>query len=412
MCIVPNGYFATTTTSIGPILLNNNQTLANQNFGMAGFQIISLNASRVLSLSSADLIEKDWNGNQTQNAHKDQDLILGADASGTDQISVWFNQYNSSPLFAPTPSSPDGYTRTAPQSVMALGVDTLDTNGDPARPDVVTGTKITPSGNFFVWYNQNSGGNEGVIPATFSTGQNYKTNDQGDVQCVLIADVCGNSTPDRPDIIVGTKSPTAGQGSIEIWRSDNATTPSFTRLETYPSVGSLPGGVLGEVTGMALADFDNPADGRKDLVVVTRNSTNSGRLIFLKNNGKTLGLSRFTYLVGYDLGAPATGVTALDISGDGKPDVVVGVQTSTTAGRMLYFRNRSLSSLYDFSLDRQVNAPAFRRRSRAPISAARVARTSCSASARTRPASSAVSASTSRTADRCRRPARIRRAAR
>ncbi len=109
----------------------------------------------MLCLASADLFEKDWNGNQVQNARKDQDIILGADAGGTDNISVWFNDYDNTPVFSANPT----YTRNAPNSVMSIAVDTLDEASPISRPDVVTGTKVTAAGNFFVWLNQNSSGN-------------------------------------------------------------------------------------------------------------------------------------------------------------------------------------------------------------------------------------------------------------
>ena len=57
----------------------------------------------------------------------------------------------------------------------------------------------------------------------------------------------------KVDIIVGTKSPTAGQGTFEIWQSDNAANPTFSRLETYPTAGGIPGNSLGEEAGAALA---------------------------------------------------------------------------------------------------------------------------------------------------------------
>src|SRR5262249_15175013 len=145
--------------------------------GMAGFQKITLTASRVLSLASADLIEGDWSGNKTSEARGDADLVLGADNAGTDNISVWFNQYTQSPPFNATRD----YFRTAPQSVMCIALDTLDTGTWPARPDMVSGTKASLAGNFFVWYNQDSKNNEGVFPVAYSLGQNYRTSDNGDV---------------------------------------------------------------------------------------------------------------------------------------------------------------------------------------------------------------------------------------
>src|SRR5207249_302501 len=118
--VPPSGFFPTSPTSVGPLLVGPNQTLNGKDFGVAGFQIISLNASRVLSLASGDLQETDWSGGNPATPRNDNDLVLGADAGGTDNISIWFNQYNSTPLFTASPSLPTGYTRNAPQSVLSM----------------------------------------------------------------------------------------------------------------------------------------------------------------------------------------------------------------------------------------------------------------------------------------------------
>jgi hypothetical protein len=323
-----------------------NQTKSGYVFGMATYQVISVSANRVLSLVSTDLMEKDWNGNQTARAHGDADLVLGADANGADQISVWFNQYNSNPLFS---SSPD-YQRAAPQSVLSMAVDTLDANVSPfSRPDLVTGTKLAGGGNFFVWYTQNSSGNEGYFPTTFSVGQAYKTSDNGDVQAVVTLDAIGGN---KPDILVGTKSATANQGQIELWTNSNTATPTFARAETYSTYGALSTSI-GEVTGMALADFDN--DGLKDLVVVTRTGSYSGQVLFFKNMGKAAVGNHFVYQSSALLTTrAATSVAVTDVNGDGSKDVIVGTQDGTTTGSLIYYRN---DGLWLFSKIKTVNAP-------------------------------------------------------
>lgn len=347
MTIVKAGYFPTSTTSIGPFYLSAGQTIYNNNFGQVGYQIISLNASRVLSLGSGDLIEKDWNGNQTQNRRMDTDLVLGADATGTDQVSVWFNQYDNTPLFNSNPT----YTRTAQQSVMAMAIDTLDNTASwRSQPDVATGTKNATGGNFFVWLTQSSGGNEGYIPTSASLA--YRTQDAGDVQAILSYD-CANGG--MPDLIVGTKSSTANQGTIEVWQNNDAATPVFSRQEIYPPNGSIPGNALGEVTAMALADFDG--DGTRDLVVGTKNGTYSGQLMFFRMVSRSNG-NRFVYQTGYTLSQDAvTSIVCFDIDGDGKQDAIVGTQRSSTQGHLQQWLNQVSGSIWNFSLDREVNAP-------------------------------------------------------
>jgi len=346
--VPPAGYFPTTSMAISGLWLRQNPSLQNNNFGLANFQIITLSASRVLSLAAADLMEKDWNGGHTENARQDLDLILGADAGGTDNVSVWFNRYASSPLFNATPTDPDGYTRLAPNSVMSMAVDTLDKNGDIRRPDLVTGTRFTAGGNFFVWFTQGSSNNEGYLPINYSPGQNYRTADNGDVQAVVTLD-CGGGN--MPDIIVGTKGATAGYGSVEVWVNDNNTTPTFTRDETFTTIGGTP---MGEVTGMCLVDLDN--DGDKDLIVVTHQNDFNGQMAVFENRGRTAG-NRFVlrYSVSFGGSAP-TCVTAVDADRDGWKDIFVGTQRSLSAGNVWQIKNGGLVAPWTFTIVRAIDA--------------------------------------------------------
>ena len=349
MIVVPGGYYATSTTVIQPVWLSTGQLLTGKNFGVLDYQIISLTASRVLSIASGDLYEKQGSDNAGSNARKDADIVLGADTGATDNMSVWYNQYNSNPLFTTAPS----YTRDAPNSILALALDTLDTVSPKARLDCVTGTKLAAAGNLFVWISQNSGSNEGYFGTTYNKA--YKTADNGDVQAVVTGDIAGNSTPDSPDILAGTKSPTANNGTIELWKSDNAATPSFTKLETYPTVGGIPGGVMGEVTCMALADFDG--DGYKDLVIGTKTGAASGKLMFLRSNGKTAGTSRFGHAASYDAGGIVTALVPVQSDFDTKTDVIIGVQTGVATGTLQEWTNTTTGSALSFSNTHTVTAP-------------------------------------------------------
>ncbi|MFN8586738.1 MAG: SdrD B-like domain-containing protein [Candidatus Eisenbacteria bacterium] len=346
--VPPAGFFPTNSTTIGNIWVSANATVSNQNFGMSSFTVITLNASRVLSLASSDLVEADWQANKTQEARMDADIVLGADAGGTDQVSAWFNQYASSPLFTAAPT----YVRSAPNAVMAMALDTLDRNDIIRRPDLVTGTKKAAAGNFFVWYSQGSKNNEGYIPTTYSTGQAYTTMDGGDVQSVLTYDCSGGS---YPDIIVGTKSTTLNRGSVEVWQNSNTATPTYTRQEVYPAAGGVPGGVMGEVTAMALADFDG--DGVRDLVVGTKTGTYTGEVLFFKCNGRVNG-NRFVWkMTVSSTDGAVTALAVTDMNGDGKPDLVYGTQNGVSGGDLKYMRNYSSTTYWYFSFDRQVAAP-------------------------------------------------------
>ena len=347
LTIVKPGYYPTGSTSLGPFYLNASEIKPGYNFGQVGYQVIKLTASRVLSLASANLMEADWNGNQTQNARGDTDLILGADATGSDQISTWFNQYNNTPIFNASPTR----SYTAQSSVLSIAVDTLDNTATwRNRPDVATGTINASGGNFFVWLTQNTNNNEGYLPASASLA--YRTADMGDVQAILAYQCAGGG---MPDLIVGTKSPTANRGTIEVWENSNAAVPTFTRREIYPPNGLIPGNNLGEVTAMALADFDG--DGLKDLAVGTRTGTYSGQLLFFKHVSNIDGV-RFVYRCGYDLDSDAvTSLVCFDIDGDGKQDAVVGTQHSLSQGNLQEWGNQYDGVTWKFAETREVNAP-------------------------------------------------------
>jgi prepilin-type N-terminal cleavage/methylation domain-containing protein len=342
----PPGFFPVGSSAIGNLWVQASSVLTGQNFGVATYQTITLNASRVLSLASTDLIEKDWNGNQTQNARKDADIVLGADAGGTDNVSVWFNDYASTPLFTATPT----YTRNAPNSVMSIAIDTLDTAAPVSRPDVVTGTKITPQGNFFVWLNQNTNGNLGYLPVSYTSG--YRTTDGGDVQAVLTYDCAGGR---MPDIIVGTRSPTAGQGTIEVWQSNDGAVPTYTQQEIYPPAGNIPSGRMGEVTAMTLADIDG--DGQKDLIVGTKTGLYSGELLIFKYNGKSNG-NRFVCKGDMNINdGQVTSIACADIDHDGQIDIVVGLQQGSATGCLRYFQNKNNLIGFGMNVARTVPTP-------------------------------------------------------
>lgn len=346
--VPPAGFFPTSSTSIAGLWLQANHVLSNKNFGMSSYQIITLAASRVLSLAAGDLIEADWTGNKTNEARRDADLILGADAGGTENISVWFNQYAASALFTSTPTR----TWAAPNAVMAMSVDTLDKNDNKLRPDLVTGTKNAANGNFFVWLTQGSKNNEGYFPSSYSAGLNYRTSDAGDVQAVLTYDCAGGA---MPDIIVGSKSTVSGRGSVEVWQNSDATTPTFTRQEIYPVAGGVPGSSMGEVTSMALADFDG--DGVRDLVVGTKTGPYMGEVMFFKCAGRVNG-NRFIWKNTISsLDGAVTSLAVTDMNGDGKPDLVFGTQKNTSQGQLKYLRNYSVPTYWYFSHDRTVDAP-------------------------------------------------------
>jgi prepilin-type N-terminal cleavage/methylation domain-containing protein len=342
---LPTNYYATTTTMHTGIYLTPGQTLTGKNFGTNTFQVISLTADRVLSLGSAELMEKDWAGGDNQydaKSHKDIDLVLGSEWVSNPNISVWWNQYPASTLFNATPS----YQVNAQSSALSLAIGPLNVGLEPRRPDVVTGLKSYVAGNIAVWLTQDGSGNFGVLPSLLSVPPGpvyYQTSDHGDVNCVVLNYMDPGTTL---DMVVGTRT-TDNTGTIEVWTNNGA--GAFTQQEVYPTGGGFSN--LGQVKGIALADLD--ADGDSDMVVVTRTGYAAGKLHIVERTGNTNN-SRFNLRRTYDLGGEGNAVVFTDVDGDGRRDIIVGTHTGFNTGQLEYWHN---DGSLNFSRAKVVDAP-------------------------------------------------------
>ena len=337
----------------------------NVDFGLATFRRMSLSARNVLCLGRGDLMEKDWAGAQA--AHRDLDLIAGADANGTDQLSVWFNHFDANPLFDDLRT----YPRTAPNAVLSMAVDSLATTrasrttraAGPARADVVTGTRHSSAGNLFTWLTQSRAGSQGFLPSSYT--QACRTHDDGDVQAVVTGEVTGDGAT---DILAGTRSPGGTRGTVELWANDGAASPAFAMAQRYPAEGAR-GDALGEVCALALATLGDESgrapqqpDGAaglvagttgvagRRLVVGTRTGVASGQLVVLAcNRGsfEELWQERFDH-------AAITAVCVTDITGDGRADIVVATRTGPDRGQLELWRNDSAAGRISFTRTRAV----------------------------------------------------------
>jgi hypothetical protein len=140
-----------------------------------------------------------------------------------------------------------------------------------------------------------------------------------------------------------------------VGQSNDATTPVFTRQEIYPGAGSIPGNRMGEVTCMALADFDG--DGQRDLVVGTKVGNSTGQVMFFKFNSRSNG-NRFVWKFTLDISSGY--VTALgvdDVDQDGQKDVVIGTHLTSSSGKVIWVRNKHNVANWTFENRREIDAP-------------------------------------------------------
>jgi type II secretory pathway pseudopilin PulG len=338
---VPAGHFPVTSSVIAPLWVETGITYPDNDFGIDPFQLVTLNAERVLSLGSGELMEKDWSGpdgynKYVNNGHKDIDLVLGSEWSANPNISTWFNDWNSSPLF---PAVPD-YQRNAWSSALSIAVGPIDVDPPWSRADVVTGLQSYASGNIAVWITKGSSGNFGYLS---DTPVYYRTLDGGDANAVLLNDLDGDTDL---DLIVGTKS-YAGSGSFEVWSNSAGV---FTREAMFPPYGGV--SFLGEVRSMALGDFDDDSD--LDLVLVTRTDVNEGSIVWFEKTSSTppyFALRQEQLLKG-----EGNAVVTIDINGDGREEAVAGTKTGPSQGRIEAWA-REDSDPFDFMAFQERVAP-------------------------------------------------------
>ncbi|MFN8586734.1 MAG: SdrD B-like domain-containing protein [Candidatus Eisenbacteria bacterium] len=336
-CAMVSGYYPTTTLLYTGLVLTG-VAKTGYDFGFSTFSSAQFSGYPATQMIATDLWENDGSG-ATPNTRGDLDLVYSTSVFG---IPLWVYVPNAW-ISGGTPfSSASSTTNLLSSTIYSLFSDSLRKGSTSRAPDLVVGT--TGSNNTEIWAHTSS-----VIPT--SALRKFGTADAGRNLSMVALDCSGGT---QLDLLIGTRSST-NKGTIDVWQSDDGTSPNYSKQETYPSAASVPGSKMGEVQQMVLADMDR--DGDKDLVIATSTGTYSGEIIVLDNIGRTNG-SRFRYrnMWTYSSDNPK-GLAVTDVDGDGYPDIVVGTKTSSTAGRILVYRNTHATSTWTYSNTQAFAAP-------------------------------------------------------
>ncbi len=222
------------------------------------------------------------------------DLVVGNEGAG--KVSVLLNE--TSPGSSTTNlAAPVGF---AVGGENPSSVTTADLNGD-GRPDLVA----TNSGDGTVSVLLNTTA-PGATTPSFATQEEFATGDPTP-ESVTAADVNGDG---KPDLIVADGS--ADTVSVLLnTTTPGATTPSFAAPVSF-AAGDLP---------LSVTTTDLNGDGRPDLVVADGGADTVSVLLDTTEPGATT--PNFAPEQAFAAGGAPWSVTAGDVSGDGRPDLIV-----------------------------------------------------------------------------------------
>ncbi len=232
------------------------------------------------------------------------DLIVANVVSDT--VSVLLN------TTAPGATTPSfGAQTTFATGLNPLSMTAADLNGD-GKPDLIVANYN--SNTVSVLLNTTA---PGATTPSFAAQQTFATGTEP--RFVTAADLNGDG---KPDLIVANLSSNTVSVLLNT-TAPGATTPSFAAQQTF-ATGSAPASVTA-------ADLNG--DGKPDLIVANRSANTVSVLLNTTAPGATT--PSFAAQTAFATGTLPESVTAADLSGDGKPDLIVANGNSNTVSVLL-----------------------------------------------------------------------------
>ena len=227
-------------------------------------------------------------------------VVTNFNGGGDAEISIYRNiSNNGNILFSPRIVFATG--------AGAIGVDVGDLDSD-GRPDIVVTS--SNAGTYSIFKNTSTNGN---ISLAARQDMPYYRGDE-----VAIGDMDGDN---KPDIVLTNTI----NNTLVVQR--NTSTAEMISFEYGVSfvIGTYP-------TKIALGDFDG--DNKKDVAVVNY----TGKSISILKNTSVPGNLSFQSAVNYAMETNPSNITAADLDGDGKPDLITGIGNT---GSIAVLKNNS-----------------------------------------------------------------------
>ena len=239
-------------------------------------------------------------------------VVTNFNSGGNAEISIYRNiSNNGNIIFSPRIAFATG--------AGAIGVDVGDLDSD-GRPDIVVTS--SNAGTYSIFKNTSTNGN--ISLATRQDMPYYRGDE------VAIGDMDGDN---KPDIVLTNTI----NNTLVVQR--NTSTAEMISFENGVSfvTGTYP-------TKIALGDFDG--DNKKDVAIVNY----TGKSISILKNTSVPGNLSFQSAVNYAMETNPSNITAADLDGDGKPDLITGIGNK---GSIAVFKNNSSAGniLFDTSVN-------------------------------------------------------------